>query len=291
MFTLPDFTALKLSALDATANGVVITDSVGTILWVNAAFTSLTGYSLEEAVGKNPRVLKSGIQHVDVYKNLWSTILSGDSWTGKLVNRRKDGSFYTEKMNITPIKTSGIITHFIAIKQDITSEIIAQDKTDELTRFLDSIVANLPDFVFVKDAKELRFVRVNKAGEEFLGFSAEELIGKNDYDFFPKDQADFFTDFDHRVLQNKVTIDIPEEPINTKNHGRRILHTKKVPILDAKGSPVFLMGISEDITESKANAQKLAEKMLELEKINEIMVNRELKMIELKEQLAKYVSK
>ena len=117
--------------------------------------------------------------------------------------------------------------------------------------FLDSIVENIPNMIFVKDAKELRFVRLNKAGEELLGFSREELIGKNDYDFFPKEEADFFTGKDHEALSKGTLTDIPEEPIHTRYKGTRYLHTKKIPILDSKGNPLYLLGISEDITEKK----------------------------------------
>jgi PAS domain S-box-containing protein len=289
VFRLPDFTDLKLTALDAAANGVVITDVVGTILWTNPAFTTLTGYPTGEVIGKNPRILKSSQVPAKTYQNLWATILSGQVWFGQLVNRKKDGSLYTEEMTITPIKTNGAITHFIAIKQDVTTRVSAEEEATKTTRFLNYIIENIPNMIFVKDATELRFVRFNKAGEELLGYKREELIGKNDDDFFPKSQADSFTRFDRDVLAGKIPVDIPEEFIDTKYNGRRILHTKKVPILDDSGTPIFLLGISEDITESRADATKLQEKIDELQKANELMVNRELKMIELKTELSKHV--
>ena len=111
--------------------------------------------------------------------------------------------------------------------------------------------------IFVKDAKDLRFVRFNKAGLELLGCTLSEMIGKNDYDFFPKDEADFFTLKDRQVLKGKILVDIPEEPIHTRHHGLRYLHTKKIPILDAKGQPKYLLGISEDITARKKAAEVL----------------------------------
>lgn len=114
--------------------------------------------------------------------------------------------------------------------------------------FLDSVIENIPNMLFIKDARELRFVRINKAGEELLGLRREQLLGKNDYDFFPQEQADFFTGKDRAVLQGREMVDIPEEPIDTRS-GTRILHTKKIPWLDASGRPLFLIGISEDITD------------------------------------------
>ena len=123
--------------------------------------------------------------------------------------------------------------------------------------FLESIVENIPHMIFVKDASELRFVRFNKAGEELLGRTRRELIGKSDYQLFPKDEADFFTGADREVLRNCTLKDIPEEPILTKGKGLRCLHTKKIPILDENSQPVYLLGISEDITERKRAENQL----------------------------------
>ncbi len=132
-------------------------------------------------------------------------------------------------------------------------------------KYFKSIVENIPNMVFIKDAKELRFVVLNKAGEDLLGYSKEELIGKNDYDFFPKSEADFFTRNDRKVLDGKILVDIIEEPIQTRLKGLRFLHTKKIPILNDLGQPVYLLGISEDITEKKYLQESLinAKKNLE----------------------------
>jgi PAS domain S-box-containing protein len=116
--------------------------------------------------------------------------------------------------------------------------------------FLDAIVENIPDMVFVKDAVTLTFTRFNRAGEELLGLTREALVGKSDYDFFPRAEAEFFIQKDREALAGKTMVDIPEEPIQTA-HGLRWLHTKKVPILDAEGTPVYLLGISQDITERR----------------------------------------
>lgn len=116
---------------------------------------------------------------------------------------------------------------------------------------LRSIVENIPDMIFVKDAADLRFVLFNKAGEDLLGYRRAELIGRSDDDFFTREEAGFFIRMDREVLKHGTLLDIPEEPIHTRKRGVRILHTKKIPILDAAGRPRFLLGISEDITEQK----------------------------------------
>jgi PAS domain S-box-containing protein len=112
---------LQHSALEAAANAIMITDRNGTIQWVNDAFTRLTGYSRAEAVGQNPRLLKSGAHGHEFYSRLWQTVLSGSVWQGAQVNKRKDGTLYDEETTITPVRSqAGDITHFIAIKQDVT---------------------------------------------------------------------------------------------------------------------------------------------------------------------------
>ena len=113
---------LQGSALNAAANAIVITDPKGDVVWANPAFTKLTGYEVSEVLGKNPRVLKSGQHDTAFYRQMWETICAGLVWSGEIVNKRKDGSLYTEEMTITPVSTdAGVITHYIAIKQDITA--------------------------------------------------------------------------------------------------------------------------------------------------------------------------
>jgi len=126
-------------------------------------------------------------------------------------------------------------------------------------KFLNTIIDNIPAMIFIKDAAELRFVRINSVGEKLLGLSTGQLIGKNDYDFFPKAQADFFTKKDHEVLRTGTVLNIPDEEIDTRHLGKRVLHTRKVPILDDTGQPVFLLGISDDITEIKQAETALLE--------------------------------
>ena len=112
---------LQAAALKAAPNAIVITDRGAKIVWVNNAFEQLTGYSSQEVVGQSTRLLQSGQHSPSFYTNLWDTILSGSRWQGALVNRRKDGTLYSEEMSITPVRDrAGDITHFVAIKRDIT---------------------------------------------------------------------------------------------------------------------------------------------------------------------------
>jgi len=128
---------LQSAALQAAANAILITERTGKIIWVNPAFTLTTGYSFEDVRGKNPRLLKSGKQDEAFYHQMWETILSGQVWHNTIINRRKDGTLNQEDLTITPIRdTTGAITHFVGINQDITelaqalSEV--QTKSEEL---------------------------------------------------------------------------------------------------------------------------------------------------------------
>ncbi len=114
-------------AIDNSASIVVITDVNGVIEYVNSAFCKITGYSSEEAIGQNPRILKSGVQNNEFYQELWKTILSGKPWSGRFCNRRKTGSEYWESAQITPVADpDGKISHFIAVKEDISESLMTQ---------------------------------------------------------------------------------------------------------------------------------------------------------------------
>lgn len=126
---------LQSAALNAAANAIVITDRAGFIQWVNPAFSELTGYTAAEALGKNPRELvKSGQHDQAFYKDLWDTILSGQVWRGEIINRRKDGTLYTEEQVITPLRdVHDEISHFIAVKQNITTRQQLEAQNQKLT--------------------------------------------------------------------------------------------------------------------------------------------------------------
>ncbi len=115
---------VQSAALNAAANVIVITDRNGNFEWVNPAFTVLTGYRAEEAIGRNPRELsKSGVHDPSFYRDLWDTILAGEVWRGEMTNRRKDGRHYSVHQTITPVRDDrGEITHFIAIQRDLTDQ-------------------------------------------------------------------------------------------------------------------------------------------------------------------------
>jgi PAS domain S-box-containing protein len=170
--------------------------------------------------------------------------------------RCKDGSYRTLIWSATGVPDEGLM---YAVARDGTESKRAEQELRSSEQFLDSVLENLPSMVFVKDAQELRFVRVNRAGEELLGRSREELLGKSDHDLVPREQAEFFVQTDSEVLAAANVVDIPEEQIDTPEKGKRILHTRKIAIRDERGEPRYLLGVSEDITDRKLAEQKFRE--------------------------------
>jgi PAS domain S-box-containing protein len=167
--------------------------------------------------------------------------------------RCKDGTYRWLSWTSAP-DASGTL---YAIARDVTDAKHAEESLREANQFLEAVIENIPHMVFVKDAEQLAFVRFNRAGEELLGVPRSDLLGKKDHDFFPIDEAEFFQAKDRETLNRRLLLDIPEEPIKT-SRGQRLLHTKKVPIVDGSGTPRYLLGISEDISDRKAEEEARA---------------------------------
>lgn len=118
-----------ITAIEQTSESVVITDTTGTILYVNPAFEQTTGYSRAEIIGQNPRLLKSGKHKQNFYQEMWATISSGQVWHGRLVNRKKDGSLISEDTTITPVRdTRGEIINYVEVKRDVTRELELEEQ-------------------------------------------------------------------------------------------------------------------------------------------------------------------
>jgi len=172
-------TQLQTAALESAANGILIANREGRILWVNPAFTRLTGYAAEEVLDRTPAVLKSGIHDGSFYQNLWSAICRGDTWHGEIVNRRKDGTLYDEEMSITPVRsTDGTIHHFVAVKQDITERKRAREEVLFKTALLETAAESTLDGILVVDGKGNR-IQSNRRFAEILSVPAE-LVDRGD---------------------------------------------------------------------------------------------------------------
>jgi PAS domain S-box-containing protein len=256
---------LQSTALEAAANGILITDAKGVILWVNHAFTLLTGFSADEAIGQTPRLLKSGRTPPKVYSQLWATISTGKVWHGDLINQRKNGELYDEETTITPVRgENGEIQNFVAIKQDVSErkqiELALTHKRDLLQALMD----NLPDHIYFKDA-DSRFIRINSAQARHLGLlRPEDAIGKSDADFFSLREARQKLVDERRMLATGEPILGLVEKSETANETKWVSSTK-VPTYGPDGQINGLVGISRDITASKRAEDELQRKTALLE--------------------------
>jgi PAS domain S-box-containing protein len=227
-------------------------------IW-NRRMQEISGYSMEEinrvgwyqSVYPDLQVQKRAQERMARMRN--GEDLQDEEWE----ITRSDGRKRILQIATTVLRSSDGLTHVLALMHDVTERKRAEDELRRTGTLVDMIVENIPNMIFLKDARNLEFVRFNRAGEDLVGYSRDELLGKSDYDFFPKEQADFFTEKDRQALHRKDLVDIPEESVQTRNKQIRTLHTKKVALLDANGEPEYLLGISEDITERRQATEAL----------------------------------
>jgi len=131
---------IRTAAIEAAANGIIITDPQGVMLWINPAMTQISGYANDELVGQNTRLFNSGKMDAGFYSQMWETILAGNVWRGETTNRRRDGSLYIEEQTITPVRNeTGQLSHFIAIKQDVTERKLIYEQLEESNRELKTL--------------------------------------------------------------------------------------------------------------------------------------------------------
>ena len=244
---------LQATVLQATANSIVITDNQGTILWVNQAFSQLTGYSSGETVGKNPRLLKSGEHDSAFYRNMWAAITSGNIWNGEVINRKKDGSLYTEEMTITPLHIgTGGITHYVAIKQNVTLRKLAEDGLRRAEEKYRLIFQNAPIGIF-QATPEGRPIIVNPALARMHGYdSPEQLMAEVSnvgHQLFVNPNA--LREIARLLEKEPVLRDIELE-IYDKGGKRRWLSANIRAVTDNDGKVVLHEGTAEDITVRKA---------------------------------------
>jgi PAS domain S-box-containing protein len=242
-----------VAAVEQAGDGIVITGASGKIEYVNPAFTAMTGYASEEAVGQYPRILKSDRQPAAFYEELWSTIRSGRFWHGDLINRRKDGTFYNEEMRITPVEDSdGKIVGYIAIKHDVT----ARRAAEKTQGFLAAIVESTDDAIFACTPEGV-ILTWNRGAKAILGYSAGEAIGKHLSLVLAPERLPFLAHFIERILHGHA---IPRyESVCLHQDGRRIhLSVTWSPIRNSAGEVAAFSIILSDISERREAEQSRA---------------------------------
>ena len=251
--------ALQATALETAANAILITDRAGTILWVNPAFTTLTGYAAAEVVGKTPRVLKSGKQDQQFYHDFWRTITSGKTWRGEFINRRKDGTVCYDEHTVTPVCSQvGKITHFIGILNDVTERKRAQEALQLLANIVES-----SDDAIIGASLDGNVTAWNPGAERIYGFSAAEIMGQPLAVTVPPD----------RVGEERANIDRIRggegmfylQTRRLRKDGQRIdVSGTLSPIKDAQGKIVGVSLIARNTTIQKRQEAELEETQKQL---------------------------
>ncbi len=234
------------AAINQAGQAVVITDCDGKVLYANAAFTKMTGYSPEEILGQNPRILKSGRQDPAYYRDLWETIRAGRNWHGELTNQRKDGSCYIEEMTIAPVlDAEGRTVRYIALKQDVTE----RRHSEEARRFLASIVESSGDAIFSSTLEGI-ISSWNRGAEALLGYTAVEAIGMSVRLLIPPGRVDEKGQILDRIRAGETCSQY--ETITLTKDGRQIDVSLTVsPIRDASAGIVGSVTVARDISERR----------------------------------------
>jgi two-component system, cell cycle sensor histidine kinase and response regulator CckA len=251
----------KLSlALDQSPASVIITDASGVIEYVNRRFEHVSGYSATEAIGSNPRLLKSGETSPAVYRQLWQTIKSGQVWRSEMVNRKKSGEEYWDLVSISPIADgSGVVTHFLATQEDITERRRSEATFREREERFQQLAENIEEVFFVMDPQYRETLYISPAYERIWGRSCQSLY-ENPRSFMepvaPEDQD--------RLLRYVATVQQGVDPgeiefrvVHLNDQTRWVL-ARAVPIRNDRGDVYRISGVALDITDRRRGQEALA---------------------------------
>ena len=238
-------------AIEHSANVVVITDARGNIDYVNPQFTRSTGYASEEALGNNPRILKSDETPPAVYTEMWRTILSGENWKGILRNKKKCGELYWESATISPVLSAeGVVTHFVAVKEDITERKRATQRIELFRALLD----RTNDAIEVIDAETGRFLDVNERACLSLGYTREEHLSLSVSDVDPGIDASTFRNVLERLRESGSMV---WEGVHRRRDGSTF--PVEVNLAYVELDRPYLVSVARDITERRQAEQSMRE--------------------------------
>ncbi|PIQ96846.1 MAG: hypothetical protein COV67_07365, partial [Nitrospinae bacterium CG11_big_fil_rev_8_21_14_0_20_56_8] len=242
---------LRLSqAMEQTASMVMITNLEGNIEYVNSSFCGVTGYGREEVIGENPRFLKSGAQSRFFYENLWQDLRAGKVWQGEFQNRKKDGRLFWVKSTITPVRNSqGDVTHFMAIKEDITRQKIYEEALRTSEERLVQVVDSTHGWVWEMDGEGL-YTYSNEAVKGILGYAPGEIVGKKYfYDFFDPGEMEVLKEQAFKVVHQREGFQGFLNANVHKNGRRVVLSTSASPMWDSRGQLIGYRGVDVDVTD------------------------------------------
>ena len=255
--TVEDQVNLQSYALEAAANGIVITDKDGAVLWANSSFTNLTGYTLKEVFGKKLNILNSGFHDQDYYSFLWGKINSGETWRGEIINKRKDGTLYNEEMTITPIRNpSGEIISFVAVKQDITERKLSEQALKESEMRFRGLFENATIGIY-QTTVDGKILMVNPTLLKISGYSSLDEMAKRPTNEFYAD-IERYTQFKKEITQKGFVAGF--ESLWFKKDGTPIyIRESARAVTDEEGRITGYEGTIEDISEKKKTEEALIE--------------------------------
>ncbi|MFC1685052.1 EAL domain-containing protein [Pseudomonadota bacterium] len=240
------------SAVEHSPASVIITDPDGIIEYVNPRFIEVSGYSAEEAIGKNPRFIRSGRTPNELYQDMWQTISRGDNWQGVMLNRKKSGDLFWESISISSVKSpAGEISHYIGIKEDITSRHLAEEEIRRFKMALDSS----SDCLFLIDPEAMRFVDFNQAALSDMGYSREELLAMGPQDIKPEYTRAKLQAYFHEIIASEDKQGELETAHEYKD-GRKVPMEVRLSALQRQQGDWLIIALARDVTERRrAEAQ------------------------------------
>ena len=241
---------------------VAITDQKGIIKYVNNNFCRISKYPAEELIGQDHRIINSGYHPKEFIRKLWVTIATGKIWRGELKNKAKDGTIYWVDTTIIPfLNEQGKPYQYIAMRADITERKQTEQRFHESQELLSAIIDNSTAVIYVKNLQG-QYLLVNRRFAELFHRSQEGILGKTDYDFFSKEEADAFRQMDMRTVAAGHAL--TEEEIAPHDDGPHTYISVKSTLRNETGEPYAIFGISTDITELKAIEENLSKSLREI---------------------------
>ncbi|MFN7641860.1 MAG: PAS domain S-box protein [Burkholderiales bacterium] len=237
---------------------VSITDTTGRILDANAKFCALTGYTLDELIGANHRIVRSGMHPPGFFAAMWRTIGAGEVWHGEICNRSKDGSLHWVDASIVPMAgADGRPERFVAIRTDITERKRAEAALRRQLHFRAELLDAIPVAIYYKDARG-RFLGMNRALEWLFDIDRHTAVGKTSAEVFSDGYADVHIERDREVL-TRPTRQSYEMEMPLPDGTPRTLYYSKASMTDATGTVTGMIGVIFDTTERKSLERRLGE--------------------------------